>query len=257
MRFGCCTNLDFVEAAAEADFDFVELSSAELRPERAESEFQEIRDRLRAASARPEVWDLRLPPGVTVCGPTVDWPRTSRFVNTAIRRMASAKGAVMAFTCGEACVIPQGFSEVEARIQVSDFLRVCAAVARSQGLVIGVEPGGCGHFIGSVPEAMALVRELNMPELGVLPNCRDMRGGNHSPLDIADAGAWLAHVHVSIDDLRAGPSGHFGEFIQALGLADYGGRVSVQGDWGGADELARARELLGECFELPGKGVDG
>ncbi|MBN1459218.1 MAG: hypothetical protein JXA57_06765, partial [Armatimonadetes bacterium] len=92
--------MDLVETAEEVGFDFVELSSAELCPESAEDEFEKIRDKLKSISARSDVWDLRLPAGVRVCGPEVDWPRTSRFVNTAIRRMASVRGAVIAFTCG-------------------------------------------------------------------------------------------------------------------------------------------------------------
>jgi hypothetical protein len=251
MRFGCCTNLDFVEAAAEAGFDFVELAAAELCPERPESEFERTRDRLRAASAKPEVWDLCLPAGARVCGPTVDWPRVSRFVNTAIRRMVAVRGAVVALMCGQCCEIPDGFPEADARMQLSDFLRVCAAVARAQGLIVGLEPGHRERrqLIESLPEAMALVQELDMPELGVLPNCREMTEGDHSLFDVADAGAWLAHVHVSMDDLEEGPNGHFRDFVQALTLAEYGGRISVQGDWQDAGDLAQARRLLRLRFE--------
>lgn len=262
MRFGCCVGLELIDAGAQAGYDFVELPTSVLLPEEGEARFRPVADRLRSAPIRSEAWELRLPSDIKVCGPAVDWPRVSRYVNTAFRRIAAVQGAVVGLPCGGCCDVPPGVSAADALRQLCDFLRVCGAVARSQGLVVGIEalPASKPHLVNSVPDAMELARKVNMPEIGVLPNCRQIARASHSLLDIADAAAWLAHVHVSAADLQAelDSDGHLQEFSRALLLADYGGRIAVQGEWSNPkEEMARALRSLRLCFEQSRKDANG
>jgi sugar phosphate isomerase/epimerase len=249
MRLGCCVAPDLVQAAADAGYDFVELPAHVLLPERPDDEYARVRDALSGARVRPEVWDLALPEHVKVCGPEVDWPRVSRFVNTALRRAAELGGSVAVFTCGKASQIPAGFLRRDALGQVCDFLRVCCAVARRQGLILGIEPAAADSaaLVTSLPQAMALVSEVHLPEVGVLPSLGRMAAAGQSAFDVVDAAAWLAHVHVPADQLQpdAPGDGAAGEFREALRLAGYEGRVSVQAAWSDPQrELPRALETL-------------
>jgi len=253
MRFGCCVNLELIETAARGGCDFVELPASALCPEQGEAQFRPVLDRLAGAPIKAEVWELCLPLDARICGPSVDWPRVSRYVSTALRRIAAVGGAVVTFPCGEACEVPTGFSAGAGLAQLSDFLRVCGALARRHGLTVGIEalPARRSRPLGSVPEAMELARSLNVPELGVVPNWCEMSRAGHSPLDVVDAASWLAHVHVSAADLEPAPGadGPLREFIQALCLADYGGRISIQADWENpADEMGRALDALRLCL---------
>ncbi|HUU54643.1 MAG TPA: TIM barrel protein [Armatimonadota bacterium] len=253
MRFGCCVDLGLIETAARAGCDFVELPASVLCPEQGESDFRPVRERLARAPIRAEVWELCLQPDLKICGASVDWPRVSRYVSTALNRIAAVGGAVVGFPCGESCEIPPGFSTEDALAQISDFLRVCGVVARRHGLIVGIEalPARPSSPIGSVPEAMELAHRLNMPEVGIVPNCFEMARAEQSLLDVADASAWLAHVHVSAADLNPAPGAdeHLPEFIHALRLADYGGRISIQAEWKNPDEeMGRALEALRLCF---------
>jgi sugar phosphate isomerase/epimerase len=235
MRFGCCVDLELMDTAAEVGYDFVELPSSVLLVEQSETCFRPVCERLRAAPIGAEVWELRLPADLAVCGPAVQWPRVSRYVNTAFQRVAALRGTVVSFPCGGCCDVPHGISVTDARAQLCDFLRVCAAVARGQGVVVGIEalPASRPHLVNSIPDAMALASELNRPEVGVVANCAELLQANHSLLDIADAAGWLAYVHVSAVNLQVNPreSGYLEEVSRALRFADYGGRIAVQGEW--------------------------
>jgi len=254
MRLGCCVSPELVEAAAHAGYDFVELSAAALLPEEPEERFLPVRERLAGAPVTAEVWELSPPTEVKICGPRVDWPRAARYVNTAIRRAAAVGGSVVAFACGECCDAPADFSRESALGQVTDFLRVIGAVARRYGVIVGIEPldAECSVLVNSLPDAADLAREVNMPDVGVLPNCSHMAAQGHSPFDVVDAAGWLAHAHVSMADLAPARGGHdpAGEFVEALGMADYDGRIGVQADWmDSGEQMKHALELLRRCCE--------
>jgi len=94
---------------------------------------------------------------------------------------------------------------------------------------------------------MEIARGLNTPEVGVVPNLTRLKAAGQSILDIADAGAWLAHVHVSTSDLPEGSEGidSAPELLHALRLADYEGRVGVKGEWLlGAEDMGQTLQTL-------------
>ena len=252
MRFGCCVSAELMEAAADVGYDFAELPVAVLCPEKPESEFLPVQQRLHAAGIKPEVWNLDLPIELNICGPSVDWPRVARYVTTALRRAAAVGGSVVAFPCGACSKIPKSFKRADALAQLTDFLRVCGTLARKHALIVGVEPlsAECSDLINSVPQAMDLARRTDMPEVGVLPNCFHMAIEAHSFLDVVDAAAWLAHVHIAAADLDPEPVGRgtAREFLEALRMAEYDGRIAVQGDWTVPHEdMGRALESLRRC----------
>lgn len=254
MRFGCCVDLELMDTAAEVGYDFVELPSSILLVEQSETRFRSVREQLRAAPIGAEVWELCLPADLAVCGPAVDWPRVSRYVNTAFHRIAAVRGGLASFPCGGCCDVPQGTSVTHARGQLCDFLRVCAAVARSQGVVVGIEalPASRPRLVSSIPDAMALASELNRPEVGVVVNCAELVEASHSLLDIADAAGWLAYVHVSAVSLQVNlrESAYLEEVSRALRIADYGGRIAVQGEWGSPRaDLERSLAALRHWFQ--------
>ena len=260
MRLGCCVGPELIDTAADIGYDFVELSVDVLAPEQPEEAFLQVKETLASARVKPEVWDISLPPGVKVCGPSVDWPRVARYVNTALRRAAAAGGSVVAFACGDCSRVPLGFDRRDALAQATDFLRVCGAVARRHSLIVGVEPVGAkrSNLVNSVPQAMELARRVDMPEVGVLPSCLQMTQESHSLLDVVDAAAWLAHVHISAADLEAeGPGAASArELLAALHMADYDGRIAVQADWKRPDEeMKRALESLRRCCEETLRGT--
>ena len=243
MRFGCCVTPALIEAAGDAGYDFIELPAATICPERPEAEFRRVQEELSGASIGLEVWGQFPSPEVRICGPDADWPRLARYANTALRRIAALGGSAVTLNSCESWAIPEGFDHAEARDQILEFLRICTASARGHGLILGLEPSGAGESspIGSLPQAVELARLANAPEVGVVPNWSRLRSEGESAFDVTDAGLWLAHVHISAPDLAPeGPGGDSArELAEALRLADYDGRIAIQGDWSEPDRQLR------------------
>jgi D-psicose/D-tagatose/L-ribulose 3-epimerase len=256
MRFGCCVEPALIEAAADAGYDFVELPADTICPERPEAEFHRVQEELSGASIGLDAWDRFPSPEVRICGPSVDWPRLARYVNTALRRIAALGGSVIALKSRECRAIPQGFDLGEARAQVLDFLRMCCAAARAHGMILGIEPGAGEQpdVAASLAEAVELARLVGAPEVGVLPNWSDLRSGDQSAFDVTDAGLWLAHVHIAAADLKPERPGSDSarDLAEALRLADYDGRVAIQGDWSEPDrQLRESLELARHLWADP------
>jgi len=253
MRFGCYLGIEQVNAAADAGYHFVELPVAALLPERPETEFRAVEGRLSQAPIRAEVWRLHLPRDDKLTGPEVDWPRLARYAYTAIRRAAAVGGAVISFCSGPARQVPADFPEAEAVQQVCEFLRVCGASARSQGLLVGIEPlaPAQSNLVNSLPEAVDLARRVDMPEVGVLASDTSILEERDCAYDVVDAAQWLTHVRVSVGGgPSAGTDRALGEFAHALRLADYDWRVSLTAEWTDpACELRAALERARRWFD--------
>jgi len=252
MRYGCCVGPELIEAAAAAGYDYVELPVAAVLPERPEAEWEPVRERLRAGPLRPQAWRLFLAPDLRATGPEVDWPRLSRYAYTALRRIADVGGAVVVFGSGPQRNVPEGFPREEACDQVTELLRVCGAAGRARGLMIAIEPMSVTYcnFITSLPEAVALAKAVGMPEIGVAPDAFHMARDEQSPLDVVDAAEWLAHVHVPGAAAAAASMGEWtDQFLDALRLADYDWRISIEAEWEDAGELGPALAVLRRCVE--------
>jgi len=140
MRFGCSVTLELLDAAAAVGFSFVELSTSVLVPERADADAHDVVKRLCRSAVAAEVWELNLPDGFSVCGPSVEWPKITRHVYTVMRRVSAVGGSVVVISCGNKFSVPRGFSHREALGQISDFFMMCGAVARKHGMIVGIEP---------------------------------------------------------------------------------------------------------------------
>ena len=256
MRFGCCVEPALIEAAADAGFDFVELPTDTVCPERPDAEFDRVQEQLASASIGLDAWDRFPSSEVRICGPSVDWPRLARYVHTALRRIAALGGSVIALDSRECRAIPQGSDLGEARAQMLDFLRMCCAAARTHGIIVGIEPGAGMEpdVAASLPEAVELARLVGAPEVGVLPNWSGRRSAHQSAFDVTDAGLWLAHVHIAAADLQPeGPGSNSArDLAEALRLADYDGRISIQGEWSEPDrQLRESLELARHLWADP------
>jgi len=256
MRFGCCVTPALIGIAGDAGYDFVELPADTICPERPEAEFRRVQEELSGASIGMEAWSQFPSPEIRICGPDADWPRLARYANTALRRIAALGGSVVTLNSCESWAIPEGFDHAEARDQILEFLRICIAAARGHGLILGLEPSGAGEsdLIESLPQAMELARLTKAPEVGVVPNSSRLRPESESAFDVTDAGLWLAHVHIAAADLS--PEGASGdsarELAEALRLADYDGRIAIQGDWSEPDrQLRESLELARSLWADP------
>ena len=243
MRLGLCTQLEALDEAAEAGFDYAEMSASALAPGADEAAFAPIRRRMLAGRVRVEAFNGFLPADVRVTGPQVDRVRLRAHMDRVLRRAGEVGAAVVVFGSGGARRLPEGFPAEEGWRQLAEAARLAADLAADNGITIAMEPlfqRGC-NFFNRVEQGSEFVDRIGRPALKLLADLFHM-AAEQEPLEhVAAAGARLAHIHVpapSLPEMAEGPDYDFAAFFDALRRAGYRGRVSLEDNGQG---LARCR----------------
>jgi len=234
MRFGICTGLDNVDLLSESGYDYIELGvRAALMPESAETEFQKIKERIEHASIKPEAFAGFIPRDLRVVGETVDFPRLSRYVETACRRASEIGGEIIVYGSSGSRNIEDGYPEELALSQITDFLDMAADHAETHGITIVVEPI-CkreGNIIRTVADGLAMAKRVNRKGIKALADLYHVWQEDEPMQNIVDAADLLTHVHIAEPVKRAYPGNDdfdFTDFFAALQRANYDGRISCE-----------------------------
>ena len=234
MRFGICTGLDNVKLLAEMGYDYIELGvSNGLMPEADDTEFQKIRERVDRAAIKPEAYAGFIPRDLRVVGDSVDFPRLSRYVETACRRASQIGGKVIVYGSSGSRNIEAGYSEETALTQIAEFLDMSADHAEAHGIIIAIEPICLkeGNILRTVADGLVMAKRVNRQGIKVLADLYHIWQENEPMQNIVDAAEWLAHVHIAEPVKRSYPGNDdfdFQEFFTALEQAGYDGRVSCE-----------------------------
>ena len=200
MRFGICTGLDNIKLLAEVGYDYIELGVRNgLIPEADEAEFQKIRDSVVNASIKPEAYAGFIPRNLRVVGDSVDFPRLSRYVDTACRRASQIGGEVIVYGSSGSRNVEEGFSEDTALSQIAEFLDMSADHAEDHGIVIAIEPICMkeGNIIRTVSDGLAMAKRVNRNGIKVLADLYHVWQENEPMQNIVEAAPYLAHVHIA------------------------------------------------------------
>lgn len=234
MRFGICTGLENVNRLAEAGYDYIELGvQRALIPEADETEFQKIRAQVAAAPLTPEAYAGFIPGELRVTGDNVDFPRLSRYVETACRRGRELGGEVIVYGSAASRSIEEGYSRERALAQIAEFLDMTADHGEAHGMTIVVEPicSREGNILRTVADGLAMAKRVNRPAVKALADLYHIWQENEPMQNILDAAEWLAHVHIAEPIKRSYPGNDdfdFTDFFTALKKAGYDGRVSCE-----------------------------
>lgn len=234
MRFGICTSLDNVNLLSDTGYDYIELGvGVALMPEAEETEFQKIKERVVNAPIKPEAFAGFIPRDIRVVGETVDFPRLSRYVETACRRASEIGGEIIVYGSSGSRNIEEGYSEDTALSQIADFLDMGADHAEAHDITIVVEPI-CkreGNIIRTVADGLAMAKRVNRKGIKALADLYHVWQEDEPMQNIVDAADLLAHVHIAEPVKRAYPGNDdfdFTDFFSALQKANYDGRISCE-----------------------------
>ena len=234
MRFGICTDMEGIQAAADAGCDYVEIGTCTLVPDEDDSAFAAAKRKIKEAPLPVEVFNVFLPAAHKVTGPAVDLKAVGFYMDKALRRVSEVGVSSMVFGSGGARRMPEGFTDVKrAWEQLADAARLAGEIGAKYGVVIAMEPlckGAC-NFFNRVDKGAALVDRVAHPNLKLLADLFHVTAENEPLSSIAAAGARLAHVHVpapAIPETGEGLAYDFQGYFQALKQAGYQGRVSVE-----------------------------
>lgn len=158
--------------------------------------------------------------------------------------LAARWGAVVIVGLIRGTVFP-GVSPEQARAWLVDALRRCAAAAGDQGVRLALEPINRYEtaLINTVSEGLALLEEVEAPNLGLLPDTFHLNIEEPSiEASIRDAGSRIFHFHVADSNRRHPGAGHL-DFASILGaLAESGYRGFVSGEFLPYPDAATAAE---------------
>ena len=234
MRFGICTGLNNVNQLAEVGYDYIELGvRSALMPEADETEFQKIREQVAAAPLKPEVYAGFIPRDLRVVGDAVDFPRLSRYVETACRRASEIGGKVIVYGSSGSRNIEEGYSEERALAQIAEFLDMAADHAETHDITIVIEPICMkeGNILRTVADGLTMAKRVNRKGIKVLADLYHIWQENEPMQNIVDAAEWLTHVHIAEPVKRSYPGNDdfdFTDFFTALKKAGYAGRISCE-----------------------------
>ena len=231
MRFGVCAGPEQADVLAEAGYDFIELAVAGHVMNVDEAGWPETRRQLLALSLPPETFNSFVRTG-KITGPDVDFDGLTRYVQTALFRVAEIGGKIIVFGSGGARNVPEGFDRETAKRQMRDFLSLCADVSDQTGVVVAIEPlcRAESNIINWVSEGAEWARQIGRPGVRDLGDTYHMEQEGEPPSALVEARDVLAHIHVA-DDGRLAPGTGAYDYVSLFGAlrdARYDARVSIE-----------------------------
>ena len=250
MKFGLCCNLDLAPVAADAGFDYIEMTvPGLLMPLADDAAFEAMLANLRAVKLPCLVVNCFVPGDIKITGPAADPARLQQYVRTACDRAQRAGVKVIVFGSGGARNIPDGIDRTVAWKQLLAFCSMTGPIAQARGVTIAIEPlnrAEC-NVLNSVTEGAKLAREVNHPAIRLLVDCFHWGRENESPQAIVDAGDLLVHTHLATVANRILPGEEeqdFATFFTALKKAKYDGGVSIEAQVENPGNLKKALEII-------------
>ncbi len=235
MKYGICGGIAVAPIAAEAGFDYVEGSVANLlKPLENDAAFQLVLDELHQSPLPVPVCNAFVPGQLRITGPETDLERLADYAGTAFERARRAQVEVIVFGSGGARAVPEGWDRERAVAQIEAFLTRIAPSAQAQGVTIVIEPlrrAEC-NILTTVGEAAQMTRAVNHPNVRLLVDGYHWAEDRDSAEDVIANGALLQHTHLATLPNRMAPGLEpydFVPFFRALHGAGYEGRISIEG----------------------------
>ena len=263
MRFGVCTEglrkkVDLQPILEETGYDYIELKVEEVLPEESEEKFNEIKDKIKRSSIKPEIFNCFIPREIKIVGAEIDSSRLRNFVKVSIKRVADLGGKIIVFGSGGARRVPEDFSFEKAYQQLIDFLRLTADIAAKEGITIVIEPlfKPADNIINSVKKGLQLTKDVGRKEIRLLADLFHVEEEEEPFSNLSAARDYLVHVHIPVPvtegvklpaikgiALKKQSYDHQ-TFLHYLKEINYKGSISIEDNGGGLEDIKEDLRLL-------------
>ena len=224
------------EDAHKAGFDYLEVNLPEMLP-LSDEEFAKTVTRLRGIGIKLLSAYGFMPADLPLVGPAVDNAKVDAKLRRGLDR-AKALGVSMVVhgnLISGARSVPPGFSAVEGQKQLVDFCRRAAKEGAARGITVLVMPMGpsATNQINTVAEGLALVEEVNSPNLKLMVDFTTMIEAKENFSILRKAGKSIAQIEIQnpagrIYPVSADEADYVG-FFRELKAGGYRGGFSVHG----------------------------
>lgn len=229
-------NITSPEDAKTAGFEYLEVNLPSLLP-LSDEEFSRVVARLRGIGLPLISGYGFMPAELKLVGPAVDQARVEAALRHGLDR-AQQLGLGMVIhgnLVAGARSAPAGFPPEEARRQFVDFCRRAAREGAARGITVLVQPMGVGatNLINTVAEGLALVEEVNHPNLQLLVDFSSMIEGREDFAILHQAGPHIRQIEIQNPQGRVYPQrvdeADYISFFRALKAGGYRGGFSIHG----------------------------
>jgi D-psicose/D-tagatose/L-ribulose 3-epimerase len=219
----------------DVGYDFVEFTVGMVDEAVSEEEYASICSAVTDAGIPVLAFNCFIPGRLKIAGPEADLDALRRYVEIALRRVASIGASIVVFGSGAARRVPDGWPMESAREQIKRFVEMAGEVASTNGVTIAIEHLNRGetNFGNSLASTTALAREIGLPSVRVLADLYHLDKEGESLASVREAGSLLVHTHVA-DTGRLYPgSGNadLAGFVQTLKDIQYDAGISVECAW--------------------------
>lgn len=254
MRIGICTSPEFLGYAADAGYEFAEMTCSTLLYDQDEAAFAPVRKQYLASPIKTEAFNVFLPATHRVTGPDVDLDTVGKHMDIVLRRASEVGASIMVFGSGGARKLPEGWPLEKGRQQYVVAARLAGTIAAKYGMTIALEPllkRAC-NFFNRTDQGAEFVDLINHPNVKLLTDLYHIAWEAEPFENMVAAGPKLGHIHLATPCIPAtgddgGPGYDFVDFLATLARAGYDGRITVEDNPG---LLAQKQPPLTEVYRV-------
>ena len=249
VELGVCGPLEDFAKAESYGFDYFEPPAAAIAglSEQAFADFRKrvLDSRLRCSRFNSFIRTL------TVVGTNVDDVAITNYLNMTLERCRQLGAVIVVWGSASSRNVPDGFSRERAWLQIKTFLRGAGDIARSNNIVLAIEPlrKAESNIINTGEEASRLVQEVNHPNVKMIIDYYHMRVENEDPEILRRAREHIVHLHFANPNARRWPKSldedpEYGRFFSILKQTGYRGGLSIEGRGTFEEDAARSLEFF-------------
>lgn len=233
MRFGVCGNIKNISRIKSAGYDYHEWYLYVMMA-LSDNQYNEAKAQYKEAGLTPECFAGFFPQGTRLTGEVI-FEYIEEYAELALSRAAGLGGKIAVLGNGGLRKTPEGFDKATALAQFKQVAKICGDAAARHGMKIAIEPLNEDEtdLINTVAEGLALCKDLNHPNVGLLVDFYHVFKTGETLDAIENAGDWLIHAHIARPDpSRRAPCESDLEVCKkwaaALKKCGYNGRLSLE-----------------------------
>ncbi|WP_455615354.1 sugar phosphate isomerase/epimerase family protein [Eisenbergiella sp.] len=202
MQIGCTLlSPQDLDAVKETGFDYAEFMGKYL-VSLSSSEYLELQRAVKRSRLQVAGMNGYCPETVKIAGPGFE-PEVIRKYACQCAQKAGGLGIRFAgIGSPRSRNLPKGYSRLTAVHQLKEFLKITAEEFEKYDIIVCLEPlAPCYcNFINSIPEAVSVAEELNLPNVGLVVDFYNMEYVNEADLNLKKYKGIIKHAHISDDD---------------------------------------------------------
>lgn len=258
MEFGCCIGIAHYDQVLSAGYRSIALPGVELAS-MDDGAFQAALEKTRGGPLALHSVNSFCPPALRLTGADFDPSALEDYAHRLFARAARLGVRYVGVGAPASRSTRPGESREQAMDQLKLSLSLLCRVGREYGITVLLE-SVCSlecNLVTCTWEAADLVRELALPNLGLVYDIYHAHMMGEDPGYILEAADLIRVVHIAQDQggkrlyLREEKMGEYLPYIQALCRAGYAGECNLEafvGDIG--QELPRSRDILQRLLAL-------